>query len=211
MRVLIADDHSLFRDGLEQLLKQLDEDMTFAHAADLAEAEADLRDAQDDYDLVIIDWRMPGMDRPGAFRHLRETKPDTPVVVISASEDPADIEAAMQAGASGYIPKSSNAQVTLGALRLILESGGIYVPPSLLRNGQTAPGAPPPPRRDERPRLTQRQVEVLRLIADGKSNREIAAALAITEGTAKVHVASIMKSLGVRRRADAVARAAVIL
>lgn len=210
MRVLIADDHSLFREGLEQLLKQLDDNMTFTHAADLAEAEADLRAAEDDYDLVIIDWRMPGMDRPGAFRHLRETKPDTPVVVISASEEPTDIEAAMQAGASGYIPKSSNAQVTLGALRLILEWGGIYVPPSLLRNGQVAPSTSPP-RREERPTLTRRQVEVLRLIADGKSNREIARTLDITEGTAKVHVASIMKSLGVRRRADAVTRAAVIL
>lgn len=210
MRVLIADDHSLFRDGLEQLLKQLDADMSFAHAADLAEAEADLRAAAEDYDLVIIDWRMPGMDRPGAFRRLRETNPDTPVVVISASEEPADIEAAMQAGASGYIPKSSNAQVTLGVLRLILESGGIYVPPSLLRNGQAA-SATPPPRREARPMLTRRQVEVLRLIADGKSNREIARTLDITEGTAKVHVASIMKSLGVRRRADAVAKAAAIL
>ncbi len=213
MKILIADDHDLFREGLQQLLQGLDEGITVEHAASLPEVTTRLEQGADDLDVILFDLRMPGVGSLEVLRGLRQRAPATPVVVVSASDEPGDIRAAMKLGAAGYIPKSSSARVMLGALKLILFSGGTYVPPSVLEANGADAAAPSPAPADmaERAPLTRRQLDVLQLLAKGQSNRQIAAALAIAEGTVKVHVAAILKALGVNSRSEAVYRASGLL
>jgi DNA-binding NarL/FixJ family response regulator len=122
--------------------------------------------------------------------------PSVPLVVVSADESPGTVGALVAIGVSGFIPKSEPAHVIREAVRLIL-AGGTYVPLRYL--GATLPGAPP-----AHAGLTERQIEVLRLLARGQPNKEIARALGITEGTVKVHLLSVFRVLGVRNRTEAV-------
>ena len=209
MRILIADDHGLFREGLQQLLQELDEAPAIEHAATLPEVMARLDREDEELDVILFDLRMPGVHSLEDLRQVRRRAPATPVVVVSASEAPDDIRGAMQAGAAGFIPKSSSAKVMLGALKLVLQSGGTYVPPTILESGDEAQAerAAPSEVDTSHAPLTKRQIDVLSLLAEGKSNRQIAEDLEIAEGTVKVHVAAILKILGVNSRAQAAYRA----
>jgi DNA-binding NarL/FixJ family response regulator len=136
---------------------------------------------------------MSGLDGLAA---LVERHPLLPVVVLSASLAPEDMQQALDGGATGFIPKTATGPVMLSALRLVL-SGGVYVPPEMLA---------PPPRPDasgEHP-LTPRQIEVLRLLERGDPNKVIARELALSEATVKAHIGAIMRALGVRNRTQAV-------
>jgi DNA-binding NarL/FixJ family response regulator len=199
MKILVCDDHALFREGLELVLGQLD---PAAELASVGDAEAALaRVAEDDaLDLVLLDLQLPGMDGFAALERLRRDHPSVPVVVLSASESPAHVRSALARGASGFIPKSTRGSVLLSALRLVL-SGGIYVPP-LVMDGGAAPG----PAADARSALTGRQLEVLRLLARGLTNREIADVLKIAEGTVKTHVMHVYEALDVTNRTEAAMR-----
>ena len=201
MKILICDDHALFRAGLGLVLRDLEESTELVDASS-AEETFRLADAQPDLDLVLMDLNMPGMDGLAALETLRARFPALPVVILSGSERQADVRAAIELGAAGFIPKSSNAPVLLAALRLIL-SGGVYVPPLVL--AATAPERPAPVdrRRDRAAGLTPRQREVLELMAAGRTNREICDALRIAEGTVKAHVATILEALDVANRAEA--------
>ncbi|MEO5375751.1 MAG: response regulator transcription factor [Alphaproteobacteria bacterium] len=200
MKVLIADDHPLVRSGMRAVLNDFDPDMVVVEAVDFPQVLARV-EQHPDLTLVLLDLNMPGSERFSGVAALVERCPTVPVVVLAGSEDPADVRGALDRGAAGYIPKSSSTAVILTALRLVL-AGGVYVPPAALHAGAAeSPPAPPPPAHDL---LTERQVEVLALMRQGKSNKEIARALGIAESTVKAHVSVILKALNVTSRAKAV-------
>ncbi len=206
MKILVADDHALFRDGLRHVLARLGEEVTVLEARDGPEAQA-LAAAHPDLDLVLLDLAMPGADGLDGLRALRARSPSVPVVILSASEHPRDVRAALEAGAAGFIPKSSTSAVMLSAVRLVFE-GGVYVPPAMLGE---VPARGRPSRAGTALGLTPRQREVLALLAEGKSNKEIGQALGLAEGTVKLHVSAILRLLGAENRTQAVVAAARLL
>ncbi|MFM2042872.1 MAG: glycerol metabolism activator AgmR [Pseudomonadota bacterium] len=220
MNILIGDDHLLFREGLCRLLTQLDSSATFTEAGTFDEVMV-LARGDEDFDLILMDLQMPGWPGFGGIQQICELQAGTPVVIVSASESQGDVRAALDAGASGYIPKSSSVKIMLSALNLVF-SGGIYVPPAAIQ-GDTAAGAGGMAPAgggmgggnggglgnvgatgNGLPSLTQRQRDVLRCLREGKSNKQIAYELGLSEGTVKIHVTAVMRSLGVRNRTQAV-------
>jgi DNA-binding NarL/FixJ family response regulator len=207
MKILIGDDHLLFREGLCRLLTQLDDHASFIEAGTFDDVLTLARDGHD-FDLVLLDLQMPGFPGFSGVQEICEAQAGTPVVIVSASEAQADVRAALDAGASGYIPKSSSVKIMLSALNLIF-SGGIYVPPAALlgdgpgvASGSSSGGSTVGTAGT--PTLTQRQRDVLRCLREGKSNKQIAYELGLSEGTVKIHVTAVMRSLGVRNRTQAV-------
>jgi DNA-binding NarL/FixJ family response regulator len=204
MKILICDDHALFRAGLRLVLRELEESTELLDASS-AEETLRIADAEPALDLVLLDLGMPGMGGLAALGVLRERFPTLPVVIVSASERHADVRGAIDRGAAGFIPKSSSAAVLLAALRLVL-SGGVYLPPLVLATSTAAAPASSPAtdrRRERAAALTPRQLEVLDLMAKGRTNREICEALGIAEGTTKAHVATILEALDVANRTEA--------
>ena len=210
MKFLVADDHAVFRVGLLYLLQRLDPEAEILEASDYAEA-LEIAEREDSIDLILVDLLMPGIDGYSGISGLRDRSRAAPIVVVSARENPADVQASLDNGAMGYLPKSSSSEVMLNAIRLVL-AGGMYLPPALL-------GHPEGDRRAEnlesgfgQPRLsnqvarslTRRQRDVMRLLALGRSNKAIAQELSLAEGTVKVHVSAIFKALNVTNRTEAV-------
>lgn len=210
MKILIGDDHLLFREGLRRLLEQLHADATFVEAGTFGEVIEHCRGGER-FDVVLMDLNMPNWPGFDGIREVQALQPGTPVVVVSASETLNDIRGALDHGATGYIPKSSSVKVMLGALNLVF-SGGIYVPPGALTFGAEPNGRRRPmetaAERAAGYGLTQRQREVLDCLRAGKSNKQIAYELGLSEGTVKIHVTAIFKSLGVKNRTQAVIAAA---
>ncbi len=211
MKILIGDDHLLFREGLRRLLEQLQGEASFVEAGTFDEVLDQCR-AGTTFDIILMDLHMPNWPGFDGLREIQALQPGVPVVVISASEALGDIRGALDHGATGYIPKSSSVKVMMGALNLVF-SGGIYLPPGAL----TASMEAAPRRRtvDMSDRsagygLTQRQREVLECLRLGKSNKQIAYELGLSEGTVKIHVTAIFKSLGVKNRTQAVIAAAAM-
>lgn len=205
MRILIGDDHLLFREGLRRLLEQLGADNSFADASTFDEVLA-MVEAGEAFELILIDLQMPGWPGFSGIEQLCAAVPDTPVVVVSASESQSDVRASLDAGASGYIPKSSSVKIMLSALHLVL-AGGIYLPPSVIgadTAAAAANGSAPQRIAATAQLLTQRQWEVLGCLREGKSNKQIAYELGLSEGTVKIHVTAIFKTLGVKNRTQAV-------
>ncbi len=197
MKILLADDHPLFREGVKPVLQKLDPDVELVEAIDYPTAfEAMHRDGYG-VDLALLDLFMPGMSGVEGVIRFRAAFPDLPVVVLSAAEQLDDIQKLLAAGALGYVTKSSPSDVILGALRLVL-AGGVYIPPSLLGGSFTVSAT------NHGTALTSRQVEVLRELAKGQSNKQIALALDVTEGTVKIHLAAIFRILKVNNRTEAV-------
>lgn len=212
LRLVLADDHALFRGGLILLIRMMNRPVEILEANDFDQAIGHLSEGPP-VDLLLLDLLMPGMNGIEGISRICRTWPDVPVVVVSVREDSKAIRDALKAGAMGYIPKTSSPEVTTNALRFIL-SGGIYVPPQVLHLNETRPDPLPSPQ--ERPSplpeqaaesnpfgLTERQIEVLRLMAEGRSNKDIAADLDIAPGTVKMHVSRIFKTLGVDNRTQA--------
>jgi len=203
MKILIGDDHVLFREGLRRLLEQLKDEATFGEANNFDELLA-MAGAGEPYDLVLTDLRMPGWPGFSGIGALQAKQPNAKIVVVSASEAHADVRDALENGAAGYIPKSSSVKIMLSALDLIF-SGGVYVPATVLRDsGEAEPrGAVLPADPQLEQLLTHRQREVLDRLREGKSNKQIAHELGLSEGTVKIHMTAIFKSLGVRNRTQA--------
>lgn len=205
MRIVIGDDHPLFREGLERLFRNARSEIEVHHFGGYDEMLAALGEGMG-VDLVLTDLNMPGWPGFEGIRALKEKGRGAPVIVVSASETTADMRAAMAHGAAAYVPKSSSVQVMLGVLDLVL-AGGSYAPPAAVVGGdgpkERAPGGTRPPGS-----LTQRQWDVLGCLRDGKSNKQIAKDLGLSEGTVKIHVTAIFKALGVRNRTQAVISAA---
>ena len=210
LKILIADDHPLFREGLSRLVTELDPETQVVEAGDFPEAVKAAR-GEGPFNLVLTDLKMPGMDEFAGVRALREAAPSVPIVVVSGFETRANLERALEAGAQGFLPKTAPPSVMLNALRLVM-LGEIYVPPSLF-SSQAGPREMASANLDSTrsamearaniEMLTQRQLGVLALIGQGMSNRDIADRLNISEGTVKVHVGAILKTLGVNNRTQA--------
>ncbi|MCO5763732.1 MAG: response regulator transcription factor [Chromatiaceae bacterium] len=199
MKILLADDHPLFREGVKPVLKKLEDEVTIIEAMDFPSA-FDTTHRHRDLDLALLDLNMPGMAGVDGVIRFRATFPDIPVVVLSAAEDSAEIQHLLNEGASGYISKSSPSDLILSALRLV-QSGGIYVPTHLLSANVDA--VLPDAKLMKQYGLTYRQLQVLRELANGLSNKQIAKILQVTEGTIKVHMASIFRQLNVNNRTEA--------
>jgi len=202
---MIADDHELFRSGLKQLL------LDVLAADDVREAETfdqaiEILTQEGAGDLVLVDLNMPGMSGPEALAALRDGFPEAKVAVVSAMEGRNEIIAALSAGVHGYIPKSLGANEIAAAIRGIL-NGQIFVPPALgRREPYEAQRMTAPIELNGGEKLTTRQKEVLGELLKGRASKEIARALDIAEGTVKIHLAAIYRALGVRTRAEAIAK-----
>ena len=215
MKILVADDHELFLKGLELILSDA------LPGAELVFAKSytgifDIIKKQTDFNLVLTDLAMPGSGWLEAIRKIHETLPETPIIILSAVFDKEVVHKTIELGAAGYISKTASNAVIISAVNLVL-SGGVYIPPELLR--ETAPEefdllkqvetVPDASKVEDKIKiLTPRQIDVLKLIARGKSNKVIAYELGLTEGTVKLHVTAILKLLGVYNRTGAVVEAA---
>jgi DNA-binding NarL/FixJ family response regulator len=197
MKILIADDHAVFRDGLKYILRELDSDVQFLEASDANSIKVLVHEHKD-FDLILTDLRMPGMNPSGVITGLAVLAPDTPIIVLSASDRLTDMRQCLDAGARGYILKSETATVMLAAIRLVI-SGSTYIPPKMV-NAARIEGKDPD---SLQIKITNRQIEVLRLLVDGQSNKQIANALELTEATVKAHVSATFKALNVSNRTQA--------
>jgi DNA-binding NarL/FixJ family response regulator len=210
MKLLLVDDHALLRDGLALLMAQEFAGLQVLQAGSVAEAHAAL-EAHGDVRLVLLDLGLPDGDGVEALPQLREAAPMALLVALSADERRETVLAAIAAGAAGYIPKSSQSGAMLRALRVVL-AGGVYLPAAVLeQRASERPGAPAadiPQRCAEDLGLSPRQVDVLKLLVEGKSNKLIARDLAMSESTVKTHLEALFRRLSVNSRTQAVVAAA---
>ena len=211
MKILVVDDHALVREGLRHVLQDLDgQPVRIVEAASSAEALARARENAD-LDLVLLDLRLPDASGLDTLQELGRVVPDLPVVLLSGEESADVMHAAFDRGAAGFIPKSSLSDVLLSALRLVM-AGGIYVPPAMLGRSPEARPAPARPPFDPvaaaRLDITDRQAEVLRLVLQGLSNKQICRVLDLAEPTVKVHVSALLRALDVKSRTQLVLAAA---
>ena len=202
LRIAIADDHPLMRAALAAALCSLGPRVEFLEATNLAEALA-LLDHSPAPDLLLMDLHMPGARGADGVREARRTAPHIPLAIVSAEDDPTEMRALLAEGIAGFIPKTDSPAVIASAVRLIL-AGGVYVPPALVTMG-SAPVGP------DAFGLTERQMEVVRLLARGLSNKVIARELGVSEGTVKVHLLAVFRALDVRNRTAAVLAAQRVL
>ena len=213
MKVLIADDHRLIIEGVKIKLAELDPGVEAVVAMNLDELDRAVAEHADELDLVLVDITMPGTNGHQHVARLRAQAPALPVIVLSGSEDVELMRSLIDLGVLGFIPKAYSPDVMLSAIRLVL-AGGIYIPPLLLANAQAQgwqPDTPTAPVADAnrsidglRNLLTERQIDVMRLLSQGKPNKLIARDLGISEGTVKIHLAAIFRALNVRNRVEAV-------
>ncbi|MCC6889360.1 MAG: response regulator transcription factor [Hyphomicrobiales bacterium] len=210
MKVLVVDDHPLIREALHGVFKELRPDATLLEAADSRQAMTFVA-AHPDIALVLLDLNLPDRDGFAVLSELREQHPEMAVVVLSALQDRNSVTRALDLGAVGFIPKTGQREVMVSALQLVF-AGGIYIPPEILardavpsapsataaRLGLTAKVAPVDLG------LTERQIDVLALMMQGKSNKAICRVLDLAEPTVKNHVTAIFKALKVTNRTEAV-------
>lgn len=226
MKIVTVDDHALIREGLKAILMSLEERPTVVEAADGAGFRRQLA-LHPDLDLILLDVQLPDCDGLALLEELVHDHASVPVIVLSAEHEADTITRALQIGAAGFVPKTSINKVLISAIRLVL-AGGIYVPPEAVLHGRSmsraepsaamhGPGALPAAVSEEGRRtrthqplaaLTDRQWEVLGLLLEGRSNKQICRALDLAEATVKVHVRAILRELGARSRAEAIVVAA---
>ena len=211
MKILVVDDHVLIRDALRGVLKELKGDADVLEASDCRQAMALIAENADDLGLILLDLNLPDRDGFSALSEVRERYPAISVVVLSGQHDRSSVIKALDLGALGFIPKSGQREVMLSALQLVF-AGGIYIPPEILtRDALTTPprdAKPPgggrPPASPSDLGLTERQIDVLALMMQGKSNKAICRVLDLAEPTVKNHVTAILKALKVTNRTEAV-------
>ena len=205
MKVLIADDHALFRDGLSLNLERIDPQAVVFQAGSFSQA-LKILDDEKKLDLIIIDLDMPDMQWEEGLAELRKKSNGARYVVISATEDSRSIRKSLEQGISGYIPKRSDTKVLSGALKLILD-GGTYFPPSVFETGSSSANSAQNGDKPKNKMLTNRQSEVLGLVAQGLSNKQIAYNMGVSEATVKLHINALLRSLGGTNRTQAVVTA----
>jgi DNA-binding NarL/FixJ family response regulator len=195
MKILIADDHALVRSGLTELLQSVSSTYEVSVASDVAGV---LAYKKSNIDLLLLDLRMPGVETAEQVQHIHKAMPSTAIIMVSGNESPHIIHACMDAGAMGFVPKSSSNTNILQAIEVVL-SGELYVPYSYL-NKTNKLGI-------VMEKVTPRQEEIWKLLVDGLSNKAIARELSLTEGTVKQHVFTLYKNLNVNNRIEAVKKA----
>ena len=198
MHILVADEQELFRVGLLHVVVEVVDDPQIYEADSYQEALAHARKSAP-FDLILLGLAMPDGTMYGAFRGvaaLREICPEASILVLSASEDPAHVARALAQGARGYVLKSARAEVLQHVLSLIM-AGEIYVPPIVLARRIGGDES------EAFGKLTPREREVLERLVEGLSNKAIAQALSIGEGTVKVHLKAVLRKLDVANRTQA--------
>jgi DNA-binding NarL/FixJ family response regulator len=207
VRVLIADDHPLVREGLRSMLTGVDDIELVGEASDGLEAAKITQELRPD--VLVIDIRMTGLDGIEATRRIKGRNPETAVLVLTVLEEPDYLLEAVKAGASGYLLKDCSRQQLLNAIRTLKAGGSLLDPETIGRllqqlrrtpNGFTESTGPVS-------QLTSREVEVLRLLCEGRNNREIADLLVVSVNTVKTHVKRIMVKLNVSDRTQAAIKA----
>lgn len=196
-RILIVEDHALVREAMAQTLRHLEPGVDCVEASSADDALQRL-DEEGDWDLAVVDLMLPDMNGFSLLGVLAKRFPDLPAIVVSALDDPASVQRALKAGASGFVPKASSGADLLDAIRVVLD-GGVFVPPGLGEGDERRAGMA----LSERFGLTPAQMRVLDLLTQGKANKEIADLLGLSEGTIKVHVSAIFKAMKVSSRAQA--------
>jgi DNA-binding NarL/FixJ family response regulator len=203
-RLVIADDHPLFRGALREAVGGLFERVDIAEAGSFDDV-AKLLDDSGDVDLILLDLTMPGVRGFSGLMYLRAQYPSVPVVVVSANDDPSVIRRCMDFGASGFIPKTLDIDGMRKAIASVLK-GGVWTPPDIdLDAGTDAETAGLMSRLAT---LTPQQVRVLMMLSEGLLNKQIAYELSVSEATVKAHVSAILQKLGVESRTQAVIAAA---
>lgn len=205
IKLLVIEDHALVREGLVQTLRQLADEVEISAVADYDGAIALLENG-DRFDLILLDLGLPGIDGLSCLKAFRKRYPAMPVVILSAFDDAQTVSKAMKTGAASFVPKTYSSERLLVILREVLAgevftpdpapAGSVAISPSVRGAGHA--GADPSDFG-----LSERLAEVLGLMASGKSNRDIAKLLGLTEGTVKVHMTRIFKALRVTSRTQA--------
>jgi two-component system, NarL family, response regulator len=195
IRIVVADDHPIVREGIVANLRQDREMKVVAEASDGAEALGAVRKFQPD--VVLLDLRMPAHDGVEVLTELAALNVATRAIVITTFASPEDIQRSMKAGARGYLLKDCSRQILIEAIHRV-HAGEIYLPPSIAQKLVE---------RIQDPQLTHRELDVLSSMAAGKSNKEIGSQLFIAEGTVKTHVANLLSKLGVASRMEAIRKA----
>ena len=195
MKVLIADDHALFRDALGKLVESLDNTITIVQTSSFAQM-LKILNQENDFDLIITDLEMNDVySWEKGFDEIKKVAPTSKIVIISASENIRNIRNILGQGACGFISKRSENNIMTGALKLILD-GGTYVPSNLLNRSND--------NTEKNKVLTHRQNQVLGLVAQGMSNKQIAYEIGVSEATVKLHINALLRSVGATNRTQAV-------
>ena len=189
MKVLLADDHALFRDGMRVLLEPMWSELSLLETASFDQTLKMLQ-AHSDFDLILLDLGMPDATYNDGIRSILSLAPTTPIVVISARQSSEVIHSVLSLGAKGYLPKSSDSKVMAHAIGLVLE-GGMYLPPEAMATHITVSGVST---------LTGRQKQVLSLLGEGLNNKDICRQLGISERTVKMHITALMAKFNARNR-----------
>jgi DNA-binding NarL/FixJ family response regulator len=209
MKILVVDDHVLIRDALRGMLYGLTGETTVILEAPDSRTALRQLDQHRDVELVLLDLGLPDRDGLDVLQELGARWPTVPVVVLSAFHAREKVSKALDLGAVGFIPKSARREVMCSALNLVF-AGGIYVPPEILERRDvsdamaTFPPDPAPQTGAAALRLTERQSEVLALMMEGTSNKQIGRTLGLAESTVKIHVSAILRALKVSNRTEAV-------
>ncbi|MFA5825860.1 MAG: response regulator transcription factor [Gallionellaceae bacterium] len=210
IKVLMVDDHALFRDGMRYVLQQLADEVEVIDSGNFVDGMKQAAN-NPDLDLALLDLHMPGSEGVKSIQEFHKSNPSIPLVVVSGSDQREDIEKVMEYGAMGFISKMSSSKMMLSALRMVLD-GGVYLPPQLLQQamaGMDQGGGNGDKRtaRQNKSGLTTRQMQTLQLLAEGLSNKEISERMNLAEGTVKIHTAAVYQALRVNSRLEAVSAA----
>lgn len=202
MRVLIADDHPLFRNAVRHVASEAIEGANCVEAHDFDEVLAAL-DEDDPFDIILLDLKMPGADGFTGLLRLRDESPATPVIIVSASEEKEVVNRALTCGAVGFIPKSLPKDDMVAAIRQVMQ-GGVYRPDEPATKNKRTCASIGQDVIEGLGSLTRRQRAVLALLARGRSNKQIAFELDVTNTTVKAHITAILRKLKVTSRTQAV-------
>jgi len=205
-KILMVDDHPLFLEGIKCILQQHDNEVDVMTACNFS-AALDLIKSNADIDLVLLDLGLPDVRGVEGVELLRREHPLLPLIVLTACENQEIAQTILSLGAQGYILKSATSDLILSAINLVF-SGGVYIPVLALSSTPNSQITVNPQKNTtEKPTITQRQLEVLQCLAEGKSNKIIAHDLKMAEGTVRVHCSLIFKALNVSNRTSAVLEA----
>lgn len=206
IRIVLVDDTSMFRDGLQLVIERQGDMTVVGQAADGAESLQVVEQTRPD--IVLMDVRMPVMDGVEATRRIRTLVPSTHVLVLTTYSDDEYIVEALKAGAVGYLLKDMQSRDLIQAIRAVHQGGVLILPPLAARllseSTKTSSQPPAEPEAIRLGDLTPRESEILKLVAHGMTNREIADRLHLTEGTVKNHMSAVYAKLHARDRAQAV-------
>ena len=201
MKVLLADDHHLFLEGIRSVLKNIFSDVEFECVSNGHQALEKL--SNNAYDVALIDLRLPGIDGFSLLEELSKSLCLTPIIMVTASEDPWDVDKTLELGAMGFVSKSSNGKQIQHAIESVLR--GEIVKPS--NNNQSNTLNSTSTDWASQHNLTIRQLEVLRLMRHGLSNKAIAEQLFLSLATVKTHIVAIFQALGTQSRTEAIKKA----